>query len=67
MPMQLPKRTFLQVLLSSSNIMTCRQIGNSLFPSPSTIEDSSFGVAKAPLKVWDNTIVGALSTQIVWI
>ena len=67
MPMQFSQSTFLEMLLSSRNILTRWQISDNLFPSPTTIEDFGFRIAETPLEVDDRPSVGTLLSEIVWV
>ena len=67
MPMQLPNRTLLQMLLGSCDVVTSREVIVDLFADPSTRIDSRFGVTETPLQVWDGAGVGALFAQVGWV
>lgn len=51
MPMQLTNRSLLEMLLSSRNVLTSREVIDDLFANPAARIDLGFGVAEAPFKV----------------
>ena len=59
--MEFTKSTFLQVLLSSGNVVTLRQIRDDLLTDPPAIEQSCLRVGEPPLEVRYHTIVSALA------
>lgn len=64
MPVQFTDGALLQMLLSSGDVVADRQVIVDLFADPSTRIDLSFGIAKAPLEIWDGAGVGALLAQV---
>lgn len=65
MPMEFSDSTLLQVLLSSRDVMTGREIGGDLFTDPTTREDVGLGVRESPFQVGDITLVPVLLTQVI--
>lgn len=47
--------------------MTCREISDDLFTNPSTRKNSGLGIAEAPFQVWNDSVISALSSEIVWV
>jgi hypothetical protein len=66
-PMKFSVCALLDMLLSSSDIMTLWQVLDDLLTNPTTIQQTRLGVREAPFEVWHDTIVGGLTTQIIWI
>jgi hypothetical protein len=64
-PMKLPQRPFLQMLLGSSDVMALGKIGDDLLAHPASIEDSCLGIGETPLHVWDKAVVRGLLAEVV--
>jgi hypothetical protein len=64
MPMKLTRSAFLQMLLSSRNIMALGQILQDLFADPSAVENLGFGVGKPPFQIGYGSSIGALFSKI---
>lgn len=57
--MQFTNGSLLQMLLSTGNIMTLREILNDLLTRPSTREYFGLGLREAPFDVRHESVVGA--------
>jgi len=65
MPVQLPQRPLLEVLLRTSNVLTLRQIINILRPCPATREDLRLGERKGPFQIGHGAGVNGLAAESV--
>lgn len=65
MPVQLPNSTFLQMLLSSGDVMALRKVLKDLLSRPAAWEQSRLGVGKAPFDIGNEAVVGAGGTEMV--
>lgn len=52
------------MLLSGSNVVTCRQIGYYLLPDPAAFENTRSRVGEAPFEIWYDTVVSGLLAQV---
>lgn len=64
-PVKLTHSTLGQVLLSSGNVVTRRQISDDLLTNPSTVQDTGLGVGETPLEVGNDTLISGLLTKAV--
>lgn len=53
------------MLLRTSNIMRLREILNDLLSGPAAMEQSSLRLRETPFHIWDKTIVGTRSSELV--
>lgn len=63
--MKLTDSTLLEMLLSTSDIMTLRQVLNDLLSGPAAIEELGLRLREAPLHIWDKSIVSTRGSQLV--
>lgn len=64
-PVKLADATFVEVLLRGRDVVTLRQVLDHLLAEPTAVEQSDFGVRKAPLEVRDDAIVSGLAAEII--
>lgn len=67
MPMELPRRSFFQMHLACGEIRANGKIAHDLLSHPPSIEKSLMRIRQAPFQVRNDSIIGSLRTQIVWI
>lgn len=67
MPVQLTGCAFLQMLLSTRNIMALWQILNDLLAGPTTREQPSLRLGETPLNIRDEAIVSGRGAELIWI
>ena len=66
-PVQFPNGTLFQVLLSTSDIMTLREILNHLFSAPASRKQLGLRVGETPLDIRNKAIVSGRRTEMIGI
>ena len=65
--MELPRRSFFQMHLACGEIRANGKIAHDLLSHPPPIEKSLMRIRQAPFQVRNDSVIGSLRTQIVWI